>query len=431
MKAIVIGAGLGGLLSAAKLSGEGWEVEVFERLPIIGGRFTNIPYHGFQLSTGALHMIPHGPSGPLARLLRDVGAEVEIVRSKPAAVIRVPRKRGDTDYKFGHKDLLFEDFKVPFSLVNRLKLVYYIISTRKNPPKGISFAQWCTDHIDQDWTHRISDAFFGWALSLRAADVPVEEAFEIIENLYRYGGSGVPIGGCKGVTDALVKVIYSHGGVIHTSSEVSSITAGGADGTKAGSVIVCGTEHIADIIISDIGHEATAGLLQGFEANRKLQDYIRMTSELKPSAGVKICLSSDKPLIGHGGVMLTPYAKRVNGINEVTNIDPGLAPSGKHLAMSHQCVRWEDLDSLDKEIELGLEDLRDIFAGKDYEVLLIQSYSDGWPVNRSPSGADLKNRTPVSNLFVVGDGAKGKGGIEVEGVALGVEQTLKEILERA
>jgi phytoene dehydrogenase-like protein len=127
--------------------------------------------------------------------------------------------------------------------------------------------------------------------------------------------------------------------------------------------------------------------------------------------------------------MLTPYAKRVNGINEVTNIDPGLAPSGKHMAMSHQCVRWEDLDKLDKEIELGLEDLRDIFAGKDYEVLLIQSYSDGWPVNRSPSGADLKNRTPVSNLFVVGDGAKGRGGIEVEGVALGVEQTMKEILE--
>ncbi|MCQ6962953.1 phytoene desaturase family protein [Methanolobus chelungpuianus] len=428
MKAIVIGAGLGGLLSAARLSGEGWEVEVFERLPFIGGRFTNIPYHGFQLSTGALHMIPHGPSGPLARLLRDVGADVEIVRSKPTAVIRVPRKKGDRDYKFGHKDILFQDFKVPFSLVNRLKLVYYIISTRKNPPKGISFAQWCTDHIDQDWTHRISDSFFGWALSLRAADVPVEEAFEIIENLYRYGGSGVPMGGCKGVTDALVKVINSNGGVIHTSSEVTSIAAGAADATKAGSVIVCGTEHAADIIISDIGHESTATLLQGFEADRKLQDYTRTAGELKPSAGIKICLSSDKPLIGHGGVMLTPYAKRVNGINEVTNIDPGLAPSGKHLTMSHQCVRWEDLDKLDKEIELGLEDLRDIFAGKDYEVLLIQSYSDGWPVNRSPSGADLKNRTPVSNLFIVGDGAKGRGGIEVEGVALGVEHTMKEIL---
>jgi phytoene dehydrogenase-like protein len=425
MKAIVIGAGLGGLLSAAKLSREGYDVEIFERLPIIGGRFTNIPYHGFQLSTGALHMIPHGPAGPLARLLKEVGADVEIVRSKPSAMIRIPRKRGDTDYKFGHKDLLFEDFRVPFSPINRLKLIFYVVTTRKNPPKGISFAQWCTKHIDQEWTHRISDAFFGWALSLKSADVPAEEAFEIIENLYRYGGSGVPIGGCKGITDALVEVINAHGGVIHISSEVTKIIT---TSRKATGVTADGTEYKADLVISDIGHVATATLLGNSDSDKELQDYARMTEKLKPSAGIKICLSSEKPLIGHGGVLLTPYAKRVNGINEVTNIDPSLAPPGKHLTMAHQCVHWKDLGNLEKEISLGLEDLQDIFAGREYEVLLIQSYSNEWPVNRAPSGADLKNRTPVSNLFVVGDGAKGKGGIEVEGVALGVENAMKDIL---
>lgn len=136
MKAIIIGSGLGGLLSAARLSKAGYEVEVFERLPIIGGRFTNINYQGFQLSTGALHMVPHGPAGPLSQLLEEVGADVEIIRKKPTAVIRIPRKKGDTDYKFGHKDLPFQDFKVPFSLLNRLKLIYYIASTRKNPPQG-------------------------------------------------------------------------------------------------------------------------------------------------------------------------------------------------------------------------------------------------------------------------------------------------------
>jgi phytoene dehydrogenase-like protein len=428
MKAIVVGAGLGGLLSAARLSGAGYQVEVFERLPIIGGRFTNIPYHGFQLTTGALHMIPHGPAGPLARLLKEVGAEIKIVRAKPAAVIRIPRKRGDRDYKFGHKDLLFEDFKVPFSLINRLKLVFYVITTRKNPPKGISFAQWCTDHIEQDWTHRISDAFLGWALSLRSEDVPTEEVFEIIENLYRYGGSGVPIGGCKGVIDALVEVIEAQGGVIHTSTQVTAVTTEGAGSKKATGVIASGIEHKADIVISDIGHVATASLLQEGIYDKELQAYTRMSEELKPSAGIKICLSSEKPLMGHGGVMLTPYAKRVNGINEVTNIDPGLAPPGRHLTMSHQCVQWKDLGNLETEIALGLEDLQDIFAGKQYEVLMIQSYSNQWPVNRAPSGADLRNRTPLSNLFVVGDSAKGRGGIEVEGVALGVEHTMKEIL---
>ncbi len=426
MKAIIIGSGLGGLLSAASLSNSGYEVEVFERLPINGGRFTNIPYHGFQLSTGALHMIPHGPTGPLANLLEEIGADVEIVRIKPSAVIRIPRKKGDTNYSFGHKDILFEDFKTQFSLINRLKLIFYAISTRKNQPNEGSFADWCTKHIDQDWTNRIADSFFGWALSLRAADVPVEEGFEIIEKLYRHGGSGVPMGGCKGVIDALIDVVVRNGGSIHTSSEVTKILS---DNGKATGVLVDDMEHKADLIISDIGHPFTAMMLDDDTAKTEIDRYSNIAKKLKPSAGVKICLTSDKPLIGHGGVLLTPYARRVNGINEVTNIDPSLAPPGKHLTMAHQCVEWKNIDHLEEEIDLGLKDLEEIFSGKEYEVLLVQSYSDGWPVNRSASGTDLKNITPIKGLYVVGDGAKGKGGIEVEGVALGVKDALQDILK--
>jgi Phytoene dehydrogenase and related proteins len=425
MKAIIIGSGLGGLLSAAKLSNAGYEVDVFERLPIIGGRFTNIPYKGFQLSTGALHMLPHGPSGPLAQLLEEIGVNVKIVRGKPVSVIRIPRKRGDTDYKHGHKDLLFENFRTPFSLLNRIKLIYYVISTRKNPPSGKSFEQWCKEHIDQDWTYRISDSFFGWALSLKGADVPVEEAFAIIENLYHFGGPGVPMGGCKAITDALAGVIRSNGGRIHTSSEVTGLKI---ENENIKGVLVNGEEHLADIVISDIGHAATSLMIGENAGIAGMDNYARTSDNLKPSAGIKICLSSDKPLIGHGGVLLTPYARRVNGINEVTNIDPEMAPEGKHLTMAHQCVHWTDMDDIENEIELGLEDLKDIFAGKEYEVLLIQSYSNEWPVNRSPSGADLNNKTPIPNLYVVGDGAKGKGGIEVEGIALGVKNCMQELM---
>ena len=76
------------------------------------------------------------------------------------------------------------------------------------------------------------------------------------------------------------------------------------------------------------------------------------------------------------------------------------------------------------EISLGLQDLKRMFAGRKYSVLMVQSYRDDWPVNRVASGYDLGNLTPVKGLFVVGDGAKGHGGIEVEGVALGVSNAL-------
>src|SRR5579863_5762048 len=67
--AIVIGAGLGGLLSAAQLVQRGKRVVVLERLPHCGGRFTAKTFQGVQVSTGAVHMVPFGSSGVLARML--------------------------------------------------------------------------------------------------------------------------------------------------------------------------------------------------------------------------------------------------------------------------------------------------------------------------------------------------------------------------
>jgi len=419
MKVAIIGGGLGGLLTGASLAKEGHVVDIFERLPVYGGRFTNIDCKGFKLSTGALHMVPHGPSGPLANLLRDVGADVEIVRCKPMAVIRVPENRKGNNYYNGYKDIHFNQFGTQFSLWHRLKLFFLLTLTKRNPPTGCSFEKWINSNLNENSARKIADSFCGWALSLRSKDVPVEEAFSIVKNLYRYGGTGVPIGGCKGISDALADVISKHGGNIHLRSEVEEILV--EDGTASG-IIVDGEEYPADIVISDIGHIQTAELCKKGELDG---EYIRRTGEIKSSAGVKICLGANEPLIGHSGVLLTPFCRRVNGINEVTHIDPELAPPGKHLVMAHQCVTWDRLDNLEEEIEMGLQDLKELFPGKDYEVLLVQSYHNGWPVNRAASGSDPGNKTPLSNLYVVGDGAKGEGGIEIEGIALGVMNTLK------
>lgn len=425
--ALVIGAGLGGLLSAAKLTTSGYEVKVFERLPMIGGRFTNIDYKGFSLSTGALHMIPHGPTGPLAQMLESVGADVNIVRSDPMSVIRIPLKKGDNDYKNGYTDIPFGNFPDPLSAIDRLKISVLMLVTKTFPPKNGSLEEWFTRYIKDEWLVKLADSFCGWSLSLKGADTSAKEAFSIFSNLYRYSGSGVPIGGCKAVVDALADVITSNGGTIHTNKEISRVLV---EDNQALGILVDGNIHFADIVISDIGHIETNKLYEGVAPSDEYRQYLGKLVKIRPSVGVKICLAADEPLIGHGGVLLTPYARRVNGINEVTNIDPDLAPSGKHLTVSHQCVQWDKLDELEQEIELGLQDLKDIFAGKKYEVLLIQSHSGEWPVNRSASGLDVnvKNTTPFNNLFIVGDGAKGEGGIEVEGIALGVANTMKMIL---
>lgn len=422
MKAVVIGAGLGGLLSAARLSQAGYQVDVLERLPITGGRFTNLNFKDFQLSTGALHMLPHGPTGPLAQFLKEVKADVKIVRSDQPT-IRIPKKHHE-DYRHGFEDIAFNEFAKPLSHKDRLKMALLIVSTRKNRPTGTTAEGWIRSQFKDEWLVKLADSFCGWSLSLKSNEVTVEEIFEIIENMYRFGGPGVPVGGCKAIIDALEAVIFSNGGRIHTKAEVSRILV---ENGRATGVIVSDEIYEAKLLVSNLGHAATACLC-GEALQERNSNYLRMLKTLQPSAGIKICLAADEPLVGHSGVLLTPYAKRVNGINEVTHIDPKLAPPGKHLTMSHQYVAPENLKSLEKEIDLGLNDLKEIFPRKKYDVLLIQSYHDNWPVNRAASGTDPGNETPISNLYVIGDGAKGKGGIEVEGVALGVAAVMKKVL---
>ncbi|MBE0522313.1 MAG: NAD(P)/FAD-dependent oxidoreductase [Candidatus Methanoperedenaceae archaeon] len=410
MKAVIIGAGLGGLLSGAKLSGAGYDVQVYERLPFTGGRFTNLGYKGFQLSTGALHMIPHGARGPLASLLRELGADVTIIPSKPMAVIR--NEKGN--------DINFHDFRKELSFTKRVKLgTVLAYSLKFKPDNEISFRDWVLKYFEDEFLLKLADSFCGWALSLRAADVPAMEVLEIIDNMYRYKGPGIPLGGCRAVTDALSEVIRSNGGKIHTKSCVGRIIV---DGDRTTGVIVDGKKASADIVISNIGHIETSRMYDCMD-----QDYLAKTRKTRPSQGIKICLSSDEPLLGHSGALFTPYTRRINGINEVTNADPSLAPEGKHLIMSHQTTLSGNACL---EINLGLSDLKMLFPDKNFEVLMVQSYSGGWPVNRVSSGSDRGNMTPVSNLYIVGDGAKGKGGIEVEGVALGVMNTMKVLLEK-
>ena len=60
-------------------------------------------------------------------------------------------------------------------------------------------------------------------------------------------------------------------------------------------------------------------------------------------------------------------------------------------------------------------------------MLLIQAYKNGWPVNRSYQGNYVKPKTKLDNLYLVGDGVKGKGGIEIEGISMNVKKVVEDI----
>ena len=387
MKAGIVGAGLGGLLAGAYLSSEGFDVEVFEKLPFAGGRFTSFSYKGYEVSTGALHMIPHGKRGPLGRMLREIGCDVEIVDSKPEGEFLLN----------GERELLTKE---SFTKLDVLKLNLEFLMNKLGRKRTLEeFARGLSER-----SYLYVRSFLGWSFSIFPEQMRFEKIVPIFRRTELYGGPGIPIGGCKAVTESLAEIIESNGGGIHLRREVKAIKPG-----EKHRIFLDGEERKYDVIISDVGHKITSELLGEKHADSPPE-----------SKGVKYTIAIDEPFIGHTGVLFV-LGKSIAGMNEVTNADENLGR--KHMLQIHQPLR----NGTKEEIVQGLREIREILRGYSFEIIAVQSYKGDWPVNRVMAGMDMGNRTKYGSIYVVGDGAKGDD-IEVDGIALGVRKVLEDLL---
>jgi len=74
---VVIGAGIGGLMTAIGLARAGRKVLVLEQLGFAGGKYTHLNYHGYAISTAAWTCA--GPNSRIGKLCTKLGAEIEWV----------------------------------------------------------------------------------------------------------------------------------------------------------------------------------------------------------------------------------------------------------------------------------------------------------------------------------------------------------------
>ncbi len=89
---VVIGSGVGGLGTAARLVAAGHSVLVLEKMPLLGGRFASMEYKGFTLSTGA-EALECG--GALEEQFHIVGAPFDVQKPSPDIMYRI----GDREFE--------------------------------------------------------------------------------------------------------------------------------------------------------------------------------------------------------------------------------------------------------------------------------------------------------------------------------------------
>jgi phytoene dehydrogenase-like protein len=423
---VVIGAGLGGLLSAAQFLRRGRRVVVVERLAHPGGRFTAKTFQGAQVSTGAVHMLPFGTNGELAGMLRLLGVPHRIHDAEVFASFHVRGKQ-----YVCRSILQLAGVLGPRQFAELCRLAApMLLRAPRSSERTQTFAQWLSL---RSMRARSPDlyAYFErichFALSVDQADVSYSEICEITRNMLRYGAPGVAEGGCAAVTGELERRVLEQGGELRLLHDVLGIEQEG--GAVTGVHVrdkASGAETLlrAPLVISNIGPEATRRLMKPATGRPYAEE---QQAEVRDARGLKVHLLSDVSVIPHKGIMYCLDTQRIAGIVQPSNSDRRLAPPGTHLLITHQILRSDDVNA---EREAARADLRLLFGedfGTKVRILTMSQYRGEWPVNRVAQGEDLTPETRLTGLFQVGDAVKPSGYLMVEGVAQSVNALLDSL----
>jgi phytoene dehydrogenase-like protein len=427
---VVIGAGLGGLLTAAQFLRRGRRVAVVERLAHPGGRFTAKTFQGAQVSTGAVHMLPFGSNGELAGMLRRLGVPHRVHDSEVFASFHV-RGRQFVCRSLFH--LLGVLGPRQFAEMCRLGAEMYL-SRPTSATQGLSYAEWLGRRTSRSRSPDVW-AFFErichFALSIDMDAVSYAEVVETSKNMFRYGAPGVVDGGCAAVTGQLEQRVRAEGGELRLRHDVERILVcdGAVTGVEVRDKATGALARLhAPLVISNIGPEATRRLTAPVDS---AEDHATAPashplpgSAPRVASGLKVHLLSDFSVIPHRGIMFCLDTERIAGIVQPSNSDRRLAPPGKHLLITHQLMRSHDVNV---EREAARADLRRLFGddfGTRVRILTMSQYRGEWPVNRIAQGEDVSPVTNLAGLYLVGDAVKPSGYLMVEGVAQSVNALL-------
>ncbi len=402
---LVIGSGMGGMSSAALLARDGYRVLVVESMPEIGGRCSTAEYKGFKCVTGVIGV---EMKGIVESLFNRLGADFKVrAANVPHYLIK------GTVYKVasqgGMKKLLeaagggsVEVEKIMRAVTKALKW--------KVPSPCVSLADWIGQHSNDPGILSIFQTITSVALMVNIDEMPADYFFEYIRKLRGISNFGYCPNGNIALPQSLAEVIKGCGGDVWTRSTADKILT--EKGVVRGAVVKRkGTDVVinSQVVISNIGPLKTAEL-SGKDKMDK--DYLQeLDNKIVPARGVALQIALEKPLFKQDHLFVTG-SKRLNAMYQPTILCPDLAPEGKHLLIARS-VPASSSAPIDpkEEINLCIQDLRELFPefDKHAQILLTGTCSGEWPAMHTCPGRDIAQKTPIINLFNVGDGVKHPG----------------------
>jgi phytoene desaturase len=422
---VVIGSGVGGMCAGALLAGEGYRVLVTERLPRIGGRCSTVDYRGYKCTTGVI-----GPEmgGILQEVFDRVSAAFDVRPAGPphyliyGEVFAMPVKGGLHTLLSKASGNREEVKNVMGAFSKALKW--------KEPSQNISLRDWLLQFTQDDAILGIFQAMVSAATLVNAHEMSARDFFIFLKKMKGVSTFGFCPGGSIALMESLARVIKENQGEIWTRASALHILL--EEDTVQGAIVKREEAEIrvrAPVVISNCGPLQTAQLVGRQHLD---QGYLtELDKTVRPATVIAIHLAADRPLLKENYLIVTG-ARRINAIFQPTSVCPDLAPVGRHYLLAGAAPE-SSLPPLNakKEIDLCMEDLRDLLPGFDdhAEILLTGTFHGAWPAMHSWPGRDMPVKTPIVNLYHVGDGVKSPGMVAAPAAAETALRVVKDIEE--
>jgi phytoene desaturase len=398
---VVIGAGAGGLFTAARLAHRGYRTLVVERLDKVGGRASTDDIDGFKVNNGAI-VIEVG--GITQQTCEEVGAPFEIREPSPPILYRIGGK--DVDVTGGGWGFLLGKLTRQGA-----KLVKGIGAARSDsglPEDETTTAEWVSKYTKNEGVHGIFRNMCASVFAVGSEDLPARVFLTYFTRKSAFKRFGFHPEGTIGLWRALASVVTSHGGEIWLSSDVTTIFVDGRTVTGVRVERDGATMDVASaIVVSDVGPAATISLIGAEDVPDDYRELVKRGD--RPTAMISVNFASRERLVDVPGMLSFAKSRRLAYVANFTDVCPEMAPAGWNLYVGTAVPKPSVGDFDEKaETDLLLQDLRDEIEGFDAraKILNIAVTRDGWPPQRAVAGFDLPRDTPFTGLWNVGDAVK-------------------------
>ena len=279
-RAIVIGAGLGGLASAMRLGAKGYAVTVVDKLDRPGGRGSSITQGGHRFDLGpTIVTVPQGlrdlwaacgrdfdrdvtlkPMDPFYEIRWEDGSsftmrgddaamEAEVTRLSPGDLAGFRKFLDDSEdrYWFGYENLGRRPMNELWELIKVLPRFAWLRADRS---------------VYAHAARRVRDPRLRFALSFHPLFIGgdpfrVTSMYILVSHLEKAFGVHYAMGGVQAIAEAMAQVIRDQGGHLMMDTEVDEIRV--EKGRAAGITLADGRRLDADVVVSnaDAGHTYT------------------------------------------------------------------------------------------------------------------------------------------------------------------------------